>query len=254
MILSDEILIDIKNYQKKFAERRNNIWIQNIENIYSRMCLVSEKGIYEAYCHTKIVVYPGVYSPVFFTDSFWFTKHLLAIIRKDTSILEIGTGTGIISIMLGKNSARKIVATDIVPAAVENTKANVRIHKLENIIEVREGDVYFPIRNTEKFDYIFWAHPFNNSPYPITDPLLRTGFDHNYNSLRSFIEGARNHVNQNGKLLIGTGDSADLETIREIANNSNYYMNLLVAESVPLEYGKPLQIEYRIYEFVDMIK
>ena len=61
-------------------------------------------------------------------------------------------------------------------------------------------------------------------------------------------------MNQNGKLLIGTGDSADLETIREIANNSNYYMNLLVAESVPLEYGKPLQIEYRIYEFVDMIK
>jgi release factor glutamine methyltransferase len=231
----------------------NGFWLDNIYDIYKRMKDKVSRP-YLTNCHISLVVHPGVYSPDFFTDSFWFSNHLPNCINLDSNILEIGTGTGIISIILAKKGARKVVATDIVPSAVENAKVNINIHKLDNIIEVREGDVYCPIKNNEKFDYIFWAHPFNNSPYPISDTLLRTGFDYNYNSLRSYIENAKRHLNQNGKLLIGTGDSADLLTMREIANNSNYYMNLLVAESVPLEFGKPLPIEYRIYEFVDIIQ
>ena len=236
---------------KRFTVNEHNEWMLNIQNIYKRMRFASENGFYVTFCHVPLIVYPNVYSPDFFTDSFWFSKNLLSCIKRDSSILEIGTGTGIISIMLAKNGAKRIIATDKVHAAVENARANVLKHGLSHIIKVNEGDIYNPIATFEKFDYIFWAHPFNNSPVLVTDPLLCTGLDYNYNCLRDYIKNAKYYLKQKGKLLIGTGDSADLETMKEIAYQNNYIMNLLKEETLPLEYGKPLPINYRIYEFIN---
>jgi release factor glutamine methyltransferase len=251
MFIIDKI-IEIKEITNNDIEYPEcSKWLKNIEKIYNRMRKDSVNGIYESFCHFPLYVYPDVYSPSYFTDSYWFAKHLVKQIPDKATVLEIGTGTGIIAIKLGLDSSRKIIATDIVSTAVKNAKANVKRYKLEEIISVRKGDIFNPIKKDEKFDYIFWAHPFNNSPLPIDDSLLRTGFDYNYNSLREYITGARNHLKKNGKLLLGTGDSADLKTINEIASQNNYVMNLLINERIPLEYGRPLPIEYRIYEFVN---
>lgn len=235
---------------RRYFNGDRKLWLENIYGIYEEMRAATNRANYEAYCHLPLFVFPNVYAPNFFTDSFWFSKHLPKIIRKDSSILEIGTGTGIIAIMLALDGARKIVATDIVPVAVDNARANIDRHKLRDIISVREGHVYSPLKPHEKFDYIFWAHPFNNSPSPVLDPLLCTGLDYNYNNLAEYIENATKHLKKGGRLLLGTGDSADIETMWNIAIENDYEMKLLKKEVVPLEYGCPMVIELRIYEFI----
>jgi release factor glutamine methyltransferase len=226
-------------------------WLDNIYSIYDRMKAKAINGPYETHCHVPLCVYPCVYSPDFFTDSFWFSQHLPNIIGKGSSVLEIGTGTGIIGIMLARSGA-SVLATDINHAAVDNARLNVARHNLENVMSVRWGHLFEVLRIDERFDYIFWAHPFNNWPVPVGDMLLRSGMDHNYNDFREYVTCARNYLMPGGKLLLGTGDSADLGSIWDIAVKNRYQMIPIKQEKVPLEEGQPLTIEYRIYEFNDI--
>tara|TARA_R110002074_G_scaffold28292_1_gene81482 strand:- start:239 stop:898 length:660 start_codon:yes stop_codon:yes gene_type:complete len=195
---------------------------------------------------TDLIVLPNVYAPGFFTDSFWFASKLPGIVGNST-LLEIGTGTGIISISCAKTGAR-VVATDINSSAVRN--AQINSDRLGLNISVREGDVYKPINKAEKFDYIFWAHPFNNWSTPVDDMLLRSGMDYRYESLREYISGARDHLTPSGKLLLGTGDSADLKTIKLIARENDFRLRVVVETQMLLEEEATSQITYMLIEFV----
>lgn len=57
--------------------------------------------------------------------------------------------------------------------------------------------------------------------------LLRSGMDHQYKSLRGYIAGAKFHLAPHGRLLLGTGDSADLDTIFMTAAEHEYRPKLL---------------------------
>lgn len=192
----------------------------------------------------EITVLKNVYAPRFFTDSVWFLD-VVPVILKGTSFLEIGCGTGIISIACAMQGAN-VVATDINPDAVKNTRINAENHNLE--IDVREGDVYGPLRSSERFNFIFWAHPFNNSPEPVNDILLRSGFDYQYEGLKKYIAGARDHLTPKGRLLLGTGDSADIGTITSVAAEHGYTPVVLEAINMPLEEGGDIMIRYLLLD------
>ena len=78
---------------------------------------------------------------------------------------------------------------------------------------------------------------------------MRSGLDYKYNSLRKYIEGAKKHLTPNGKLLLGTGNSADIETIVEIARENNYSVSILKASKMPLAFGDDARIVNMILQF-----
>lgn len=57
------------------------------------------------------------------------------------SMLEIGAGMGICSLIASRYGFRRIVTTDVVPEAVNFARANVLRNNLEKVIEVRRLDV-----------------------------------------------------------------------------------------------------------------
>ena len=228
---------------RKFSQAELEMWRETIFDIYRRMR--QRDTPYEAACGDIVLTaLPNVYAPFFFTDSQWFGEHVSSIVGTG-SLLEIGSGSGVISVICALNGAR-VTATDINPAAVENTRINAEKYKLD--IDVRSGDLYSPLRESEKFEYIFWAHPFNNWETPVDDILLRSGMDFRYEGIRGYIAGAKAHLRPDGRLLLGTGDSADLETIEKIAIESGYTLKLLREATMPLELGLPNEITYLIYE------
>lgn len=222
------------------------LWQEAIAAIYERMRKAAERGPYQlTWKGNSLTVLPNVYAPQFFTDSFWFADELPSLIDSH-SLLEIGTGTGLIAMACAKNGA-KVVATDINPEAVRNARLNVLATKLD--VSVRQGDLYRPIEESERFDYIFWAHPFNNWAQRVEDMLLRSGRDYNYEGVRAYIEQASGHLAVGGKLLLGTGDSADLAEIDQIATANGYKTKVLRRAVLPLEYNGNLLVEYMILEF-----
>ena len=203
-----------------------------------------------SYGGLSLRVLPNVYAPEFFDDSLWYAKQLQKIVGKK-SLLEVGTGSGVIAIFCAKSGAR-VVATDISKNAVKNARFNAARHNLA--ISVRQGDIYSPIKSNEKFDFIFWAHPFNNWKITIKDDLLKTGIDPSYRSLKKYISGARKHLALHGKLLLGTGDSADLKMVEKIAKRNNYRLKLLKKVEQPLAKGQNNRIIDLIYEFIPYAK
>ena len=84
-------------------------------------------------------------------------------IRKNDSVLDIGTGTGIIPILLaGKTPAGKIVGIDIQEEMVEMAKRSVELNRIEERVKIIHGDI-------RKGNEYFKASQFNviisNPPY-----------------------------------------------------------------------------------------
>ena len=80
--------------------------------------------------------------------------------EKNFNLLELGTGTGAISISLAKSFKNaEIVATDISNSALKNAKENAKINKVDNRIVFKKSNWLYNL-NEEKYDYIV-----SNPPY-----------------------------------------------------------------------------------------
>ena len=78
-------------------------------------------------------------------------------IKKNTNILDIGTGTGIISILLAKKTeAKEIIGIEIQEDVADMAKRSVELNNLENKVKIINDNIlninnYFP---NEYFDNV----------------------------------------------------------------------------------------------------
>ena len=80
-------------------------------------------------------------------------------VKPSDCVLEIGTGCGLVSLVAAQ-TARKVVATDISPIAVQCARKNVEYNHVSAKIEVREGNLFEPIHEEEFFDLILFNAPY----------------------------------------------------------------------------------------------
>ncbi len=146
-------------------------------------------------------VLPNVFSPKYFNDSELFAENLP--VKDGEEMLEIGPGTGVVSITAALKGAGKVVAIDINPDAVKNTEINIEKHGLEEKVEVRLGDIYEALKAGEKFDSIFWNVPFGFVEEKELPDLEKAVYDPGYKSTERFIKEAEKHLKENGRILIG---------------------------------------------------
>ena len=137
-----------------------------------------------------------------------FVQAIQGIIRKDCKILELGTGTGAISIALAKNYKDiSILATDINKFAIKIAKKNSEINKADKIITFKESNWFSNIEDN-KYDFIITNPPYipkeNSSIFSkLSDP--NNSLYANKNGLAdiyTIIENSLNYLNNNSYLLI----------------------------------------------------
>lgn len=136
---------------------------------------------------------PEVYPPS--EDSILLTESL--DIRIGEKVLEIGTGSGIVSIQCALNGA-DVVCGDINPRAVALARRNAAANGVD--IDVRETDVYSNIE--ERFDTIVF-----NLPYlPVEDEgeLAKawSGGPDGLGPLPRLLEGAPEHLLPDGRVVV----------------------------------------------------
>ena len=75
-------------------------------------------------------------------------------VEKDSTVFDVGTGSGILAIAAAKLGAKKAVGVDLDPVAVESAKENVSYNNLDNIevlygnlVEVIEGKADIVVAN-----------------------------------------------------------------------------------------------------------
>jgi release factor glutamine methyltransferase len=87
--------------------------------------------------------------------SLLFCRHLP--LRAGDRVLEIGTGIGLAAVLAARAGAR-VVATDVVEAAVRCARANAVLNGVADRIDVAQGDGYAPVRG-RIFDLICTSPP-----------------------------------------------------------------------------------------------
>ncbi len=195
----------------------------------------------------EFFVLPGVFSPVYSSDTSWFAERIIPLV-KNQKFLEIGSGSGIIACLASLGGASSVVATDINSEAIKNIKINANMHSLN--ISVRKGSVFNPIKKNETFDLIFWNHPFQyiEKKIPKKDNIQSSVSDTKYRFLNEYFLQGKNHLNENGKLLLGTSNIARINEIKKIADKNGYVMNLIEKGIVPVFKEKKVKMDLRIYE------
>ncbi len=111
----------------------------------------------------KIAVFENVYEPA--EDTYLLADHLP---EEPARLLEIGTGTGLVALTAARLGHR-VTATDVNPAATACARWNADINATP--IDVREGDLFEPVRG-EEFDVIAFNPPYlPPSQLPEDDPI-----------------------------------------------------------------------------------
>lgn len=148
-----------------------------------------------------------VYEPS--DDSFLLAKNVK--ITRDSTVLDIGTGTGIQAINAAMQGAKKVVCTDINEKALENAKKNAGSLGLLEKLEFRKGNLFGCLKSKEKFDVMIF-----NPPYVPTEEKKFSDLDGGKKGrdvIDKFLEDFPAHLKQDGEcFFLQTSLNGEKET------------------------------------------
>ncbi|MER8824912.1 methyltransferase, partial [Mesorhizobium sp. M0991] len=187
-----------------------------------------------------LIVHEGVFPPSHFFSWRWSVENFPSV--RGQRVLEIGCGMGLPSIHLAKNGAAVVVAVDIDPRAVANTKENAERNHIDNIV-VLQSDLFSAVECPQKFDTIYWNIPDVCVPedYVYGNDLERGLFDPGYKMLRSFLKQAPAHLAEDGRVLLEFAEGDRVTTLSDLAKANGYAVKLIARGALP-EGG-------RVYQF-----
>ena len=73
-------------------------------------------------------------------------------------MLDLGTGSGVGAVFAARRGFR-VTAVDINPAAVRCARVNALAQGLEDLVDVRQGDLLAPVQRL-RFDLVVWNPPY----------------------------------------------------------------------------------------------
>lgn len=150
-------------------------------------------------------------------------SEVLKVVKNTDKVLDLCTGSGAIALVINKKSGASVTATDISEAALEVAKENFK--QFDAAVGTRLIDLYGDL--SEKFDIIV-----SNPPYIKTEEIdtldkevkdyePRIALDGGEDGLdfyRRICEGAKQRLNEHGKLFLEAG-YGEAEEIKKMLEN-----------------------------------
>ncbi|MCS7221666.1 MAG: class I SAM-dependent methyltransferase [Anaerolineae bacterium] len=152
-----------------------------------------------------ILVLPEVFNPKLFRTGEFLAQVLAGYpIPPEAEVLDMGTGSGIGAVIAALR-ARRVVAVDINPAAVRCARINALLNQVEDRVEVRQGDLFAPVRG-ERFDVVLFNPPyFRGRPRDVLDQAF-----HATDVAERFAASLPDHLNLDGYALVLLSTDGDV--------------------------------------------
>jgi methylase of polypeptide subunit release factors len=172
---------------------------------------------------SKVLVLPEVFAPLEAEAMVLPFMQENAALFKGKSVLEIGTGTGIISVYAATLGARKVVSTDISEIALTNANENAKRFGVDAVMETRlvpQTDIsaYSVIGPDEKFDIII-----SNPPYALDlEADENTAVTDRGDLGFSIVRGLETHLEPGGKALLLYGSLFYHHVMVKFARHTGY--------------------------------
>ena len=134
--------------------------------------------------------------------TYLLSKAILDLDIKNKSVLDVGTGTGILGILAAKLGAKDIFGTDIETGACENAVENIERNEVTNFT-VKEGDI--DVVPEQEFDIIF--------------------ANINKNVLKAHLPSYSVRSHKDGLLLLSGFFESDISELEEAAKKSKFNLH-----------------------------
>mgnify|MGYP005840716689 CR=1 FL=1 len=150
------------------------------------------------------------------------------------TILDVGTGTGIIALMLAQRFEGRITAIEIEKNAAEEAAENARNSHWADRISVNNiAFQEFVNRTEEKFDCIVSNPPFFSNNIKSANSNLALARHNDWLSLSDLAEGAEKLLSENGKLSLIFPVESALKFTELAAKNNLFLIRLTVVSPHP---------------------
>ena len=174
-----------------------------------------------SYKNITVKVLPGVFHPGLFFSSKMLLNFLDTLNLHSNALLELGAGTGIISILAAKKGA-EVYASDISSKAVENVKMNAVKNNVQ--INIFTSDLFNNIPDMQ-FDYIII-----NPPYYNRDPKEEEEYawfcGSNFEYFKSLFNSLSNYIGKNSKVFMILSEVCDIQKIKSIGMENEFAWKL----------------------------
>jgi release factor glutamine methyltransferase len=179
------------------------------------------------------VVDEHVYEPA--EDTFLIAENMS--VTEDDTVLEIGTGCGILAVLAAKK-AKSVVAVDVNPHAIECAVRNAETYGVTERIEFRRGELFQPVKKNERFSLILF-----NSPYLPSEPdeekswigKAWAGGPNGRQAIDRFIADAPRWLADGGRILLVQSSLSDVNRTLEMFNERNVRAMVVAQVKVPFE-------------------
>ncbi len=166
-----------------------------------------------------VAVFPGVFHPGFFFSTKILLKYLEKTDLRGKYVLELGAGTGLISIFASKKGAI-VTSSDISLNAVRNAEKNSEMNNAS--IEAIHSDLFDNIPK-KNYDYILINPPYyKKNPSNEKEYAWFCGDDFQY--FRKLFTQLDGYFYENTNVLMVLSDDTDLESIKKISRDSSFRM------------------------------
>lgn len=161
-----------------------------------------EKGVPIEPLNLSVFPHYGVFAP---------TRHEYVQLLLDAPLpdvcevaYDIGTGTGLLAIILAQRGVKQVIATDLNPRALACASDNFTRLELSSI-QLQQADLY--PNNAPLADLIVCNPPW--LPAKPSSPLEYAVYDPNSTMLRGLLQGAKQHLAAHGELWLILSDLAE---------------------------------------------
>ncbi len=161
-----------------------------------------KKGVFIDALQANIHAHYGVYSPI--RGEYLDLINTTSLGNAKTAF-DIGTGTGVIAAILVARGIKKVVATDNSVRALNCAADNIKKLDLTQYVELEQADL-FP-KGQKKADLIVCNPPW--LPAKANAPIEHAIYDPNNKMLKGFLNGVKNHLNENGEAWLIMSDLAE---------------------------------------------
>jgi release factor glutamine methyltransferase len=174
-----------------------------------------------------------VYEPA--EDTFLLAEQLR--VEKDDTVLDMGTGCGIIAV-LAAEKAKGVVAVDINPYAIKCAINNAEMNGVKETVDFRLGDLFQPIKLNEKFSLILF-----NAPYLPSEPNEEknwigkawAGGPDGRKIIDQFLVGAPNFLANGGKIQLVQSSLSDMNKTLNAFEQIKFNGKVVAQAKVPFE-------------------
>jgi release factor glutamine methyltransferase len=192
-------------------------WQQKRQQAFKQ---IPDEGRTIRYLGKDFHVYPNTFWP--FHDSQPLVRNFR--IKPGDSVLDVGTGSGVIAVFACYHGAGRVLALDVNPAAIRSAKRNARDHGFGEVMEVRRSNLFEQVGD-EQFDVITANLPFRNKF--AHDVVARSQWDTDFRTNTQFFDQVRRHLKPGGRIYFAHSNFGDPEAVRRLAKAAGFSIRLM---------------------------